>query len=169
MKFICKECGKEFIGKKTNRKYCTLRCSANSQKRLKRPEVSKRQRENNVSKRPEVRKKISEARIRYFAKGDHPANYIDGSSRNRKYRLGRWLKLIKEIYKRDNFTCQTCGKHGGLLNAHHILPLAGNPELAFDEDNIVTLCVPCHSRLHMIEKGALCKSQEVSHENSNFI
>lgn len=115
----------------------------------KNPTWSKRQKENNVSKRPEVRKKMSLARKRYYAKGNHPWNYIDGSSKNRKYTWKKWINFAKEIYERDNFTCQECGKKGGLLNAHHILPWAGNPSLVFNPENIITLCVPCHSRIHM--------------------
>lgn len=83
--------------------------------------------------------------------------------KERKYRLAEWLVKIKEIYKRDNYTCQTCGKKGGLLNCHHILPWSGNPELAFDNENLITLCVPCHSRVHKLQQlGSLCKTQEVS-------
>jgi len=114
----------------------------------KNPELSKRQTENNVSKRPEVRKKISLAKKEYFSKGNHPWNYIDGSSRNRKYGKKEWINLAKQIYGRDDYTCQRCGKKGGLLNAHHIIPWAGNPELRFEKDNLLTLCVPCHAKEH---------------------
>jgi len=87
-------------------------------------------------------------RIGISNKGKIPVNYIDGSSRNRKYTWKKWINFAKEIYKRDDYTCQNCGKKGGLLNAHHILPWAGNPELAFNSENLITLCVPCHSKQH---------------------
>ena len=192
---ICIGCGKRYMSKRTDKKYCNRKCYIKNHKTwneglkfprdkypncgmtgktawnkgISNPELSKRQTENNVATRPEVRKKIKEGQLNYYAKGNHPVNYIDGSSRNRKYRLARWLQTAKEVYERDNYTCQVCGKKGGLLNAHHILPWAGNPELAFDKDNIITLCVPCHSKIHIIEKGALCESQEVSHENNNLV
>ena len=127
------------------------------------PELSKRQKENNVSKRPKVKKKMSEAKIKYYAAGNKPWNYKDGSSRNRKYTKAKWVKLAKEIYKRDNWTCQKCGKKGGLLNAHHIIPWAGNEELRFNEDNLITLCVPCHAKIHYKDNlGRKSESQEVS-------
>lgn len=69
-----------------------------------------------------------------------------------KYRLWR-----SDVFTRDNFTCQDCGKKGN-INAHHINPFA----LIMDENNIetfeqamnceelwninngVTLCEECH-------------------------
>ena len=48
------------------------------------------------------------------------------------------------VFKRDNYTCQFCGKRGGWLEADHILPLCENPNLCFDINNGRTLCKSCH-------------------------
>lgn len=77
---------------------------------------------------------------------------------------GRWIpdrKLVKRpitsyegtqwrkaVYERDNYTCQICGERGGKLNAHHIKTYATHPELRFDLDNGITLCVQCHKSVH---------------------
>jgi len=52
-----------------------------------------------------------------------------------------WRKLV---FKRDNYTCQHCGKRGGKLDADHIKPWALYPELRFELNNGRTLCRPCH-------------------------
>ncbi len=121
------------------------------------PELSKRQIENNVAKRPEVREKMSKARL-----GVRPWNWNGGGSRNRKYTKLQWRKFAKEIYKRDDWTCFDCGKKGGTLNAHHLKPWSRYPQLAFDEMNIITLCLKCHASRHYQKKSnRFCKVEEV--------
>lgn len=66
------------------------------------------------------------------------------------------------VFKRDDFTCQDCGKRGHKLHAHHIVFLStifykynitsvddavACPAL-WDLDNGVTLCKNCHSDRH---------------------
>jgi hypothetical protein len=56
-----------------------------------------------------------------------------------------WAKAIKE---RDDFTCQECGKIGGLLHSHHLKRWSEFPKLRYDMANGVTLCKPCHQTKH---------------------
>jgi 5-methylcytosine-specific restriction endonuclease McrA len=58
-----------------------------------------------------------------------------------KYRLWR-----EAVFKRDDYTCQDCGKRGGTLNADHVKPFSLFPKLRFSIDNGKTLCVPCHKK-----------------------
>lgn len=63
---------------------------------------------------------------------------IRGSEAYSKWRVA--------IFKRDNYTCQDCGRRGRALNAHHIKPFALFPELRMEISNGTTLCVPCHRK-----------------------
>jgi hypothetical protein len=63
------------------------------------------------------------------------------------YKSPKWIALARQIRKRDNFTCQRCGKNGpndgGELHVHHIRPrgIGGSN----DPSNLITLCSDCHS------------------------
>lgn len=51
-----------------------------------------------------------------------------------------WAMLIK---KRDNYTCQVCGRYGAWIHAHHLI---GKGRLFFrhNPENGMTLCAQCH-------------------------
>ena len=52
------------------------------------------------------------------------------------------------VFDRDDFTCQDCHKKGGNLHAHHIELFSDNPNLRFDINNGITLCLNCHAKRH---------------------
>ena len=88
-----------------------------------------------------------------------------GGENNPNYRNGKTPEIIKlryssqyvewrdGVYKRDSWTCQQCGQVGKRLNAHHILSFTKYPKARFDRDNGITLCVPCHQKLHRREES----------------
>jgi hypothetical protein len=73
-----------------------------------------------------------------------------------KYRLWR-----SDIFTRDNYICQNCGKRGGNVNTHHIKPFvlimdenkiktfeqAMNCEELWNINNGITLCEKCHKSI----------------------
>lgn len=108
-----------------------------------------------------TKQKISRANHGRF-QGENGSNWQGGKTttnllvRNSEDMI-RWRK---NVFARDDFTCQDCGKVGGPLHADHIRPLAvllrentvktladaqACPAL-WDLSNGRTLCVPCHKK-----------------------
>lgn len=57
----------------------------------------------------------------------------------------RFRKTIqKQVFERDDYTCQLCGVRGGVLHVDHIQSWAEYIELRFNMDNCRTLCLDCH-------------------------
>lgn len=67
------------------------------------------------------------------------------SKERRSYQARVWRNSVRE---RDGWECKHCGASGGKLHAHHIKSWKDHPELRFDMDNGITLCVPCHETVH---------------------
>ena len=81
-----------------------------------------------------AKQKTSEARRKMKKKDTHTFN---------KNYLSSWSRRVRE---RDCH-CQKCHTAEN-LEAHHIIPKALMPEHAYDDNNGITLCKPCHIELH---------------------
>jgi len=62
-----------------------------------------------------------------------------------------WDRRRKEVYKRDNYTCQNCGVQGGPygnaeLHAHHGVPKSKGG--THRKSNLTTYCKQCHDAIH---------------------
>lgn len=92
----------------------------------------------------EWKRKIGEAQKGFMGnnwKGGKWSSQTQSERKSAKYR-----NLRREILERDNYTCQICNLRGGDLNVDHIKPYSKFPELRFSEENLRTLCVPCHKK-----------------------
>jgi hypothetical protein len=109
----------------------------------------------------ETKKKMSDAH-KGKLKGENNPNYKDGISLKKfKDAFGmepeEWKKLAQEIRKRDNFTCQYCGKKNA-ADVHHIIPrrvkIDNNP------DNLITLCRSCHTKIEHLTNIYLAEGKD---------
>jgi 5-methylcytosine-specific restriction endonuclease McrA len=116
---VCKTCNKEYKTYRSHIKhrgssYCSLRCNGAHKSILQLGE-------NNPS----------------WKNGISPENHRIRQSKQ----FSDWRKAV---FERDNYTCVSCGKHGGYLEPDHIKPFAYFPELRFELSNGRTMCKPCH-------------------------
>lgn len=151
---VCQECSKEFERQEWNKdaRYCSYACKTKSQssaiieiicdychKSFNRKEHLISRRKHNFCSKDCSNK---------FNTGSNHYEYKEHlHDKSLKLALKQWSLQIK---KRDNFICQICGEtNKELLEAHHIKHRNTNPELQFEYDNGITLCLKCHSLQHL--------------------
>lgn len=84
------------------------------------------------------------------------SDYINQRNENRKfYMRAKWRKTRQLALVRDHFECVHCKKEGKLtlnqqqsLEVDHIIPLEENPELAYELNNLQSLCKYHHNLKH---------------------
>ena len=132
--FLCETCGEKFWRKPYdiahgNCRFCSKQCYFHGQRG-----VSK-----NCSGRT-------------WKTGDSNPNWKGGITPiSKKIRQSLTMRQWREdVFKRDNWTCQKCGKRSKAgayvrIEAHHVKPFAVFPNLRMCVDNGLTLCKKCHS------------------------
>lgn len=68
------------------------------------------------------------------------------------YLTTTWKKIRVVVLARDNHICQVCLRDRGRLVpadlVHHVLPIDTHPWLALVLSNLLSVCLPCHNRIH---------------------
>ena len=82
-----------------------------------------------------------------------------------------WNSRRRDVYRRDNYTCQNCGAKGGSrgeaeLHAHHVVPKRKGG--SNDISNLTTVCVDCHKAIHEKNKKAPTASKKKSSDSKVF-
>ena len=92
----------------------------------------------------EVRIKMS-----FAQRGEKGSNWQGGKTKEQEERqLAEYREWRRDVFERDDYTCQNCFKRGGEIEAHHIEAFSKQPAKRTDIDNGMTLCAPCHKELH---------------------
>lgn len=63
-------------------------------------------------------------------------------------RSPQWQRRRLEIMQRDEFRCQYCRDGTSTLNVHHKHYVKGRLAWEYSDDELVTLCEPCHELSH---------------------
>lgn len=67
------------------------------------------------------------------------------------YNSTKWERKRKMILRRDGYLCQLCKRYGRMKEAdtvHHIKHVDEYPELAYESDNLISICKKCHNKEH---------------------
>lgn len=169
----CKTCGAQYntgpdAGKR-NRYFCSMKCAADY-KRGK--PLSKEHRDALSAVKigkpimhlhtPEIIAKISASltgKPQPWMRGALHPNYKNGGVDyyERIQAMGRveYKDWRRSVFARDNYTCQKCKTPSKRIQAHHIKIWANYPELRYDVENGITLCLKCHRDIHRGPREAL--------------
>jgi 5-methylcytosine-specific restriction endonuclease McrA len=139
VKVRCSYCSKEFTILKCKIKnnknvYCSQKCKSNHQR-----EILKGENNPNYGKGEKIRGNKN--------KMWNPEKTQEEREKGRI--IEGYKKWVYGVYKRDNYTCQYCGKRGGDLVAHHLNSYNWDKEHRTDINNGVTLCKQCHRYFHI--------------------
>ncbi|MCW6661875.1 HNH endonuclease [Aerococcaceae bacterium NML201209] len=78
--------------------------------------------------------------------------FCDKGIRNKFYWSASWREMKNKILLRDYHECRVCKSKGKVtlsnLIVHHIYPLEYYPEKRLVEDNLITVCIQCHNKIH---------------------
>lgn len=134
---------------------------------------------DNPSKKPEVREKmrlaklgkpgsnlgktwkVAKEKLKNFGKikGSAHPNWQGGKTKRYKHTDTKkriYLEWRKEVFERDNYTCQQCNKKGVYLQPHHVKGWTKHPKLRYKVSNGLTLCKECHRIHHNLHYNDYC-------------
>ena len=102
-------------------------------------------------------------RAKFYFTGEGNVNWKGGvSPKHHAIRATREYAIWRrDVYRRDRWTCQSCGYKGRQIIAHHIESFSDHPEKRFLVENGITFCRSCHATFENPQR-AYARSAEVS-------
>jgi len=70
----------------------------------------------------------------------------------RDYKSPEYAKARRDALRRDKYKCRKCGSNKR-MQVHHIRPYHSNPSLLCDLNNLISLCLKCHSQMKNNEEA----------------
>lgn len=159
---ICEYCGKEFESKKKSTKFCCRTCSNKSRYKARTTYIcdycgkeferlsSQVNGKHNIYCSIECQNKGTGIHNRGENHPRYNPNLTD-EDREKTTTTLEYISWRRQVFNRDNYTCQHCGdSKGGNLNAHHKNSRDMYPQEKYVVDNGITLCDKCHRNFHHI-------------------
>lgn len=78
------------------------------------------------------------------------------------YKSVAWRRKREAILRRDGYQCQMCKRYGRQRQAttvHHVKHVDEHPELAYTNENLISLCSACHNKAHPEKSGYRFKNK----------
>ncbi|MDB9528695.1 FAD-dependent thymidylate synthase [Oscillatoria sp. CS-180] len=92
--------------------------------------------------------KRRENSARYTKRGAE-SNFWKGGTSDERELIGAWTRQIApQVHEKFDYICQCCGIRGHELHAHHLVPVFADESLAYEFENLVSLCKDCHEQIH---------------------
>jgi 5-methylcytosine-specific restriction endonuclease McrA len=172
--FVCERCGKDFpnVNWVKVRKFCSKQCMDASER------ISRQRSEKRMGFQFTEESKRKMSRSHWGQKttqvGENHHAWKGGISKNKKrdFLSREVLNWRLEVFERDGYQCQDCGKEGNRkygtkgigLDACHIKAWKAHPTLRFKVSNGRTLCRRCHIEFDKEQraKAARCRDPDSS-------
>lgn len=157
-KKTCLKCGKVYRPtSKANKGYCSVKCAMSARKDTRLQKTCEQCGSAFIVKKGYAHARFCSLKcsaISNAMSGPDNPNWKGGCDSRRG---PNWTEKSNEARKRDNYSCQRCGKQqtNKSLPVHHIRPFRlfnGDYETANQLDNLVTLCEHCHGIVEASEK-----------------
>ena len=152
---VCKTCLKSFekpyeisVARYKKRIYCSVLCRANDKDRKK---VFTEMMSKPFSPERKARHKLA------FKRGKESHRWIEDRTKlkvdEKKHLDTKYKYWMLSVKKRDNWKCKINNSDcSGRLESHHILSWKDFPELRYEINNGITLCISHHPRSRAKEK-----------------
>lgn len=77
------------------------------------------------------------------------SNVWKGGTADGRDLIAAWTgQIAPQMHQKFNYICQACGQRGGALHAHQLAPVFADQSLAYEFENLVSLCKTCHEQIH---------------------
>jgi len=84
-----------------------------------------------------------------IARSGARSNFWRGGISSDRANIARWTReQAPRVHQKYDYICGCCGKRGGGLEAHHIVPVWADISKAYSFDNLVSVCTTCHDSIH---------------------